>query len=428
MREAPVIGILAGGGSLPREIAEAVVERGGRVRIVAIKGEADEIGAGLPHVLVNWGAIGRIVRTFRDAGCRDLLIIGGVRRPDLWRLEPDLGFFLSLPALLRIVRSGGDDDVLRRVVSFFEGKGFRVVGPLDVAPGLVIGEGAFGRAAPESRHARDIALGFEIVRRLGTFDIGQGVIVEDGRLRGIEGVEGTDALLARAGTMRREAAQGGAMTRGGVLVKSPKPGQELRVDLPAIGPKTIDAVSSARLAGVAVLAGHVLAAERDRMRERADAAGVFVFGAAGAPPMRAAGSPPSFEEYRLDPIGGARLPADALRAAAKGAGVIEALRDNGAGRAVAVVGRHVLAVEAGEGVVATVERVMALRQWGRRKRRAGVVVLAPQTELTEALVASCDDARLAGIAVMGDDDAGRDAIGDAGRRGLFLGRLQTLDR
>ena len=118
---------------------------------------------------------------------------------------------------------------------------------------------------------------------LSVFDAGQGAIVAAGRVLAIEGAEGTDAMLARVADMRannRLRLSGSA----GVLVKAPKQGQDLRLDMPAIGPKTIEGAVKARLRGVAVAADHVLITERERCAREADAAGLFVAGFAYAPP------------------------------------------------------------------------------------------------------------------------------------------------
>ena len=118
------IGILAGGGRLPLMIAESVAARGESVHIVAIEGEADPEIARFPHTWVNWGQIGRMVATLRAEGTDQLVIAGGVKRPDLWRIRPDAGFFLSLPQIVSLL-AGGDDSVLTRVVRFFEAKGLQ---------------------------------------------------------------------------------------------------------------------------------------------------------------------------------------------------------------------------------------------------------------------------------------------------------------
>ena len=138
------VGILAGGGRLPLMIAESVAARGDGVHIVAIEGEADLEVARFPHTWVNWGQIGRMVATLRAEGATELVIAGGVTRPDLRRIRPDAGFFTSLPQIVRLL-AGGDDSVLSRVVRFFEGKGLTVRGVHEVAPDLLAGD---GRAEP----------------------------------------------------------------------------------------------------------------------------------------------------------------------------------------------------------------------------------------------------------------------------------------
>ena len=137
------ISILAGGGRLPLMIAESIAARGLSVHIVAIEGEADPAIAGFPHTWVNWGEIGRMVDTLRGQGGEELVIAGAVRRPDLWKIRPDAGFFKSLPQIL-LLMAGGDDSVLTRVVRFFEKKGLRVRGAHEVAPDLLAGAGPIG--------------------------------------------------------------------------------------------------------------------------------------------------------------------------------------------------------------------------------------------------------------------------------------------
>ena len=138
-------------------------------------------------------------------------------------------------------------------------------------------EGLLTRAAPDAQATADIARGRDVLRALGPFDIGQAAVVIDGHVVGIEDIDGTDALLARIGELR---ARGRirAATRRGVLVKAPKSTQDLRFDLPTVGPKTVSGAASAKLAGLAVAAGNAVIAEPQAMIETADAAGLFVTG------------------------------------------------------------------------------------------------------------------------------------------------------
>jgi DUF1009 family protein len=414
-----VVGILAGGGSLPREVAEHVAARGERVHIVAIAGEADADFTNIPTTVVGWGQIGAIVRTLKSAGCTDLVIVGSVRRPDLAALRPDLGFWRSLPAILRIIVAGGDDSVLTRVVRFFEDHGFRVVAPGTVAPELIVGEGPLGRLAAPPEALADVALGFEVVRALGRFDVGQAVVVARGRVVAIEGAEGTDAMLARVGAGQSVGVAAGD-GRSGLLVKRPKPGQELRIDLPAIGPDTVRRAAGAGLAGVAVLAQRALAAERTALCELADTLGLFVQGFCDCGPV---GKVSGSASWRIEVLG-RRRPNDRQEAdATKAADVLAALAPFAAGRAVVVDRGHVLAVESGEGAAVLFARARSLRQWGKRRlaRRSGVGVLGDEADLAHVVVGAAA-AGLAGLAVVGHVPPGRirAAAGVADRLGLFL--------
>lgn len=417
------IGILAGGGSLPREIADHITARGDRVHIVAIAGEVDDDLATFPVTTVGWGQVGGIMRAFKDAGCREIVIVGSVRRPDLGALRPDLGFVWNLPAILRIITAGGDDSVLTRVVRFFEQKGFTVVAPASVAPELLADKGPLGRIAADGAQEQDVALGFSIVRALGPFDVGQAVIVAGGRVLAIEGVEGTDAMMARCAQRQRQR-QG-----KGILVKRPKPGQELRVDLPAIGPATISRAAQAGLAGIAVLAGGALAAERATLVRRADEAGLFVQGFEDQPTdkQERLHAPHSWEFAKI----GRHAPRRRQRIdASKGAAVLWALAPLAPAQVLVVAGQHVIAVEAGEGVVSVLQRAKGLQQWGRwySARRAGVAVLTQEADLPAA-VASAAAAGLAGLALIGEcSHEVQKAAEEANRLGMFMVVLRGENR
>ena len=362
-----VVGILAGGGTLPREIADVLSASGQDPVIVGLEGEVRPRDfAGHDFTLVNWGRIGQLIRTFKSKSVTDLVIVGSVTRPDLRAIRTDLGFWTNLPRIYRIVKAGGDDSVLRRVVGFFEGHGFAVRGPAEVAPELVIGSGAYGRVAMSEAARADFEIGRDVVQRLAPFDVGQAVVVAGGDVLAIEGAEGTDAMLTRVAERR-----GGG--RGGVLVKWPKPGQELRVDMPAIGVTTIAGIVAAGLDGIAVQAGATLAAARGDMADAADAAGVFIAGMGAGAADRATKT---------------ALPDDA----SIGLAVLDALAPRVRSRGVVVVRRHVLAVETGEGLADLVARAAGRRQWGRSKKRRGALAVRALGDVTEAVIIAAVDA------------------------------------
>jgi DUF1009 family protein len=257
-------------------IAEAAARRGLPLHIVGIRGEASSAIERFPHTWVKWGEVGKLFAALEANNCRDLVIIGGVKRPDIANVRLDLGAIKTLPFLVSL-GMGGDDRVLSSIVRFLEGKGYRVHGAETVAPELLVEEGKLGSKAPSAADEADIALGFEVVRALGRLDVGQAAVVAKGYVLAVEAAEGTDAMLARCVELRR-VGRVPARDRAGVLVKAPKPGQEQRVDLPTIGAETVRKVHEAGLAGVAVAARKVLIADRKATISLADQLGLFLVG------------------------------------------------------------------------------------------------------------------------------------------------------
>lgn len=215
-------------------------------------------------------------RALEQNSCGDLVIIGGVDRPDFSNFRLDLGAIKTLPFILSLGK-GGDDHVLSRVVRFFEEKGYRVHGAGDVAPELLAGEGPLGKKSPSAEDKTDMEIALRVVRELGRLDVGQAAVVANGYVLAVEAAEGTDAMLARCGELRA-AGKAGRRHPSGVMVKVPKPGQEERVDLPTIGPDTVRRAAEAGLAGIAIAASRVLMAERAATIDAADAHGLFLVG------------------------------------------------------------------------------------------------------------------------------------------------------
>jgi DUF1009 family protein len=411
----PPLGILAGGGSLPVDIASRVVATGRRVHIVGIDGEAEPTIRSFPHEVVNWGRIGRLLASFRQAGCKELVIVGSVTRPDLTKIRPDFGVIRNLPTILGLIRAGGDDSLLRKVVRFFEAHGFTVRGIYDVAPDLLAGEGALVAAASAAGSAADVALGFRLVEALGPVDVGQAVVISRGRVLAIEAAEGTDRMLKRLAEQRPNGAT------GGVLVKRPKPRQELRIDLPAIGPLTIQGVAAARLIGIGIEANRVLIANRDATYAAAHAEGLFITGMAPPQSDAACIAPPAAASIatlgRLSP--NKHHMADITR----GLETLRLLAPFGPSAGVVVARRHVLAIETGEGLDALLTRVRTLRQWGgtANRRRRGVLTVPTLGPAPAWLLTLAADAGLAGVVVADDSTQPPPAALKAAEgRGLFV--------
>jgi UDP-2,3-diacylglucosamine hydrolase len=271
------IGLIAAGGALPFAVADSLVARGITPIVFALKGACDPVQTTrFRHHWINLGQIGRAEKLFRSEGCRDLVFIGTLLRPALSEIRLDLRTLRVIGEVLASFR-GGDDHLLSGIGRILERDGFRMVGIKDVAHDLLMPEGCLTRLAPDARASADIARGVEVLRALGPFDIGQAAVVIDGHVVGIEDIEGTDGLLARITQLR---AQGRIRSpaRRGVLVKAPKSGQDLRFDLPTVGPRTIEGAAKAELAGLAVAAGNAVVADPQAMIEAADKAGLFVTG------------------------------------------------------------------------------------------------------------------------------------------------------
>jgi DUF1009 family protein len=271
------IGIVCGGGTLPFAVADAVLRRGGQVVLFAIKGSAETTGvARYPHHWIALGQYGRLRRLAQKEGCHELVLIGSLVRPAISKVQFDWQALRLLPRIVRLFR-GGDNHLLSGIGKILEEDGFRLRGAHEIAPELLASAGVIGKYAPLERDRADIARGLALVQALGPFDVGQAVVVADQHVLAIEAAEGTDGMLERVAELRgkgRIATPPGV----GVLVKAPKPDQDARIDLPSIGPRTVEAIARAGLSGVAVAAGRTLIAEADRVITAADAARVFIVG------------------------------------------------------------------------------------------------------------------------------------------------------
>jgi UDP-2,3-diacylglucosamine hydrolase len=271
------VGLIAGGGVMPFAVADSLAARGIDPVLFALKGVCDPVAVQrFRHRWMSVGQFGTAAKLFRAEGCRDLVFIGTLVRPALSELRLDWGTLRVLRPIWAAFR-GGDDHLLSGIGRIFEQDGFRMVGIKDVAPDLLMPEGCVTRAAPDQAAIADMARGRDVLAALGPFDIGQAVVVIDGHVVGVEDIEGTDGLLARVARLRDEGRIRAKAGRG-VLVKAPKSTQDLRFDLPTIGPRTIEGVVKAGLAGLAVVAGNTIVVEPQTMIDAADAAGVFMTG------------------------------------------------------------------------------------------------------------------------------------------------------
>ncbi|MES2712476.1 MAG: UDP-2,3-diacylglucosamine diphosphatase LpxI [Pseudomonadota bacterium] len=263
------LGLFAGGGSLPRRIVDAAAAKGRPVHVIAMAGFAKPEDFA-PHraIELRMGQAGRALEWLRQGDVREVVLVGNVRRPSLLSLFPDAG---GIGILARIGRAAfqGDDRLLKAAIRVLNEEGIRVIGVQDLLDDLLQKPGLLAGTVPDAVARDDIARGIAVATALGAVDVGQSVVVQQGLVLGVEGIEGTDALLARCGELRREGP-------GGVLVKRVKPGQSRLADLPTIGPRTIANAAAAGLRGVAFEAEGTILVERAASVAAAEAAGLFL--------------------------------------------------------------------------------------------------------------------------------------------------------
>ncbi|NCC02882.1 MAG: LpxI family protein [Proteobacteria bacterium] len=267
----PKLAILAGGGSAPAKLAAACRATERPYHLVCLKGHAEaDLGQGHPHTLLSLGELGKFRDLCRAEGIQEIVMIGHVRRPSLSELRPD---WLTMKILAKIgLNALGDDAVLRAVGKVLEEEcQVRLIGASAILGDLLTPEGALTKHMPNEQASSDIERAVEVALSLGEMDVGQAVIVQEGIVLGVEAVEGTDALIARSADVRREGA-------GGVLVKLAKPQQDSRLDLPTIGPDTVQNAHQAGLAGIALEAGRSQIVDREMTIEIADRLGLFIVG------------------------------------------------------------------------------------------------------------------------------------------------------
>ncbi len=270
------LGLIAGGGALPVELAAHCEAAGRPFAVMRLRGFAEASLDRYPGSEVGLGEFGKMFKALKAERCEVVCFAGQVSRPDFSSLMPDLRGVKVLPALIKAAREG-DDALLRRLLAEFEGEGFAIEGAHQVVGEMTLPPGLLGAHAPRSEDKHDIERALLVAREIGKLDIGQGAVVCDGLVLAVEAQEGTDAMLRRVADLPK-AVRGSAETRRGVLAKAPKPIQETRVDLPTIGVATLQRAARAGLAGIVGEAGNLLVVDREAVIACADDLGLFVLG------------------------------------------------------------------------------------------------------------------------------------------------------
>lgn len=265
------LGIIAGGGSIPHILIDYAKNHKIPYFVLAIEGNADRaiFDDSINHKWIRIGQAGTGFKLLKDEGVQDVVMIGTIHRPTFSELVPDLrttAFFTKLG-----LRALGDDGILRALIKEIENENIKVVGVHEIMPDLLVKEGLLTKVKPDKQALVDIERGIEVDITLGALDVGQSVIVQQGLVLGVEGIEGTDELIRRCADYRRKGT-------GGVLVKLRKIQQDMRIDLPTIGIATIENAHKAGLRGIAVHAGNALIVDEQKVIELANNYKMFVIG------------------------------------------------------------------------------------------------------------------------------------------------------
>ncbi len=270
MSEIQKVGMLAGSGKMPLQIIKSCRERGVEVYVVGLQPFAvEEEFADSPHIMVRMGEVGKMLKWLKDNGAMDLVMAGGIKRPSLKELIPD---WEGAKFLAKVgMKSIGDDKLFRAVIEGLEERGFTVRGIEDVVPEMMFHEGIYGKVKPSSEDMSDIRRGIEVAKAIGAVDVGQAVVVQEGMVLALEAVEGTDMMLSRAASVKKQG-------KAPIMVKIKKPGQDTRTDMPAIGIQTIEQLKKYGIGGIAVESGGILVIEREEVIRLADESKIFIIG------------------------------------------------------------------------------------------------------------------------------------------------------
>ena len=270
MTKEKTLGLIAGSGAMPVEIIRHCNNHGISVFAIGLETFADEKQLdGVPHIFARIGEAGKMLNALREHNVHDIVLAGGIKRPSFRELIPDMEGVKIVAKLA--MKKMSDDNLFRAVMDEIEKRGFRIAGIEEVVPGMLFREGVYGRVKPGKEDMNDIARGWAVAKAIGAVDVGQAVVVQEGLVLAMEAIEGTDMVLSRASQLRKRG-------KAPVMVKVLKPGQDMRVDLPAIGLQTIDLFIKYGIGGIAVEAGGILLIEKDDVIKKADENRIFIIG------------------------------------------------------------------------------------------------------------------------------------------------------
>lgn len=260
------LGLIAGNGRFPVIFAENAVKKGYRLFVAAYQNEAEEIIKEFAEKIVwlNPGQVSKLLNFFRSGQVSSVVMLGGIKKTRmLTDIRPDLGAIKFLSAL----KNTHDDGLLRAFATLLEKEGFKVESSTFLVPEILAKEGCWTKKKPGKAEKMDIVFGWKICKEIGRLDIGQSVVVAGGTVLAVEAADGTDATILR----------GGQLSRGNaVVVKLPKPDQDMRFDVPAVGPQTIENMKKAGVDHLVIEAGKTVCIDLDEMTKLANKYGISI--------------------------------------------------------------------------------------------------------------------------------------------------------
>ena len=267
--------VLAGSGRLPEIVAAELASANLAPYVISLTADVGDWVTQYEHSFVPVTHLSSIVRTLRSSGAKNIVLAGGIKvRPRLGSFRLDWTTISQLPRLIRALGKG-DDGLLREAVGWLQSFGFTLVGAQDIVPSLLSPLGEMTLLRPHENDEYDIETAIYQSRQLGSTDVGQAAVARGGVIVASEGKSGTAAMLLQlAGSEAR-------FRRSGVLAKFAKPQQEMRVDLPTIGPDTVEQAAAAGLAGIVVEAERSLILDRELTVAKANDLGIFIVGMRG---------------------------------------------------------------------------------------------------------------------------------------------------
>lgn len=267
------LGLIAGGGNLPQEIIKKAKQAGLDIFVILLKNNADKnCYINCNFIEANFGEVGKILSFFKDNQVSHIIFAGSIDRPSLASIIPDWQG-TKLLAKLTASKISGDDNLLKVIGEYLESKNFKLVAAHELIPNLVENKSKYlTKIKPDADDLQTIKYAIKTAKKLGELDIGQSVIAEDNYVIGVEAAEGTDKLISRCKELKKVKNK-----KSAILIKSCKPNQDLRFDMPTIGLETIKNLVANNYKGIAIEKSKLIILNKEEIIELANKENIFIY-------------------------------------------------------------------------------------------------------------------------------------------------------